>query len=589
MLLAGVLLILLPIFTLMTIDRLTRQKELFTQRLIEKGMFLIRTFEAGTRTGMLTMHWGAQRIQTMLYETALQPDVVYLMITTKDGQILAHSDASMVGQIFDAMPEMNSIDTDGGRLYHRLRHFGGSDQTFEVYKRFVPVRSTRGRRGMRRHMRSPRMFVPDESLSVQENRPEKRDWSQAYTQSGNEKHPGIMEHYIFAGLSMEKEQFARTMLLKQTIFRGLFFFALGCVGMVALFSFQAYRGAKASLNQVRAFSDNVIHHMPSGLITLDMDHRITSMNQTAKLIFGKTLDRPFVEWVKLIEQIDADREMVSQETYFELDGGQTVLLDTTASPIVDEHGQTSGYLFLFKDLTQIKELKLKVETNKRLAAIGKLAAGVAHEIRNPLSSIKGFATYFGKRYPDNETDRQTAQIMVSEVERINQSITQLLEFARPMALAKKQVNIKQMIHHSLKLVQYDLDQKQIASTVTFDTRQDEIYTDESRMNQVLLNLYINAVQAMDSGGKLDIRVSDVRQDAWVDIAVCDNGCGIDLADQDLVFDPYYTTRSSGTGLGLSIVHRIVENLSGHIGVESIKDNGSCFTISLPVYQKDEMI
>ncbi|MBU2481968.1 MAG: histidine kinase, partial [Proteobacteria bacterium] len=198
-----------------------------------------------------------------------------------------------------------------------------------------------------------------------------------------------------------------------------------------------------------------------------------------------------------------------------------------------------------------------------------------------LSSIKGFATYFGKRYPDNETDRQTARIMVNEVDRINTSVTQLLEFAKPMALEKKQVDIQQMIHHSLKLVQYDMDQKQIESSVVIDTQKTSVYTDEGRMNQVLLNLYINAIQAMESGGKLSVRVSDARQENWIKIQVEDNGCGMDPETRDLIFDPYFTTRSSGTGLGLAIVYRIIENLSGQIHVKSTVGQGSCFTISLP--------
>ncbi|MBU1196368.1 MAG: PAS domain-containing protein [Proteobacteria bacterium] len=581
LLLAGILLILLPIFTLMTLDRLERQKEFFSQRLIEKGTFLIRTFEAGTRTGLFTMRWGAKRIQTMLYETSLQPEVVYLMIAAKDGRILAHSDASLVGQIFEDMPKTFDMDEDITRIFHRVRNLQTADQVFEVYKRFVPVRSSGYKGGMHRHMRPKPLPEMGDELPKPLDHKGKEDWSQAYTGRMDETVSDKTEHYIFAGLSMEKEKAARIMMVRQTIVRGVFFFILGCAGIVALLAFQAYRGTKASLKQIKAFSDNVIHHMPSGLITFDADHGITSMNQAAEQIFGNDRQRSFSQWFELMEEIASSGQMISREMVFELGDKKTVLLDITASPVMDDQNLISGFLFLFKDLTQIKDLKMKVETNKRLAAIGKLAAGVAHEIRNPLSSIKGFATYFGKRYPDNETDRQTARIMVNEVDRINTSVTQLLEFAKPMALEKKQVDIQQMIHHSLKLVQYDMDQKQIESSVVIDTQKTSVYTDEGRMNQVLLNLYINAIQAMESGGKLSVRVSDARQENWIKIQVEDNGCGMDPETRDLIFDPYFTTRSSGTGLGLAIVYRIIENLSGQIHVKSTVGQGSCFTISLP--------
>ncbi|MFA5905027.1 MAG: histidine kinase, partial [Desulfobacula sp.] len=134
---AGVLLILLPIFTFMTLDRLEKQKEFFTQRLLEKGTALIRTFEAGTRTGMFTMRWGAQRIQAMLFETALQPEVVYMMIVSKDGKILAHSDTDMVGHNIGDMPDLEKLSTDPGRILYRIRQLEGEGEVFEAYKRFV--------------------------------------------------------------------------------------------------------------------------------------------------------------------------------------------------------------------------------------------------------------------------------------------------------------------------------------------------------------------------------------------------------------------------------------------------------------------
>ncbi len=591
--LAGVLLILLPIFTLMTLDRLDRQKEFFTQRLLEKGISLIRTFEAGTRTGMFTMRWGAKRIQAMLLETSFQPEVVYMMITSKDGRILAHSDAAMVGQVFDAMPGTAKINEDPSMVYHRVRQQKDKDDIFEVFKRFVPVRPRfkRGHmrmHGMPNHLQEDLPGLQESFSGLSDREREPRDWSRPYLQDQGDKLPDMAEHYLFAGLSMEREQFARDRLLKATVWRGTFFFILGCAGMVALFAFQAYRSARASLTSVKAFSDTVIQNMPSGLVTMNLDHDITSVNRSAKDIFGGDLPSPFPQLIELIDEMTTDGkmttdgEMVNREITLESGIGHTIRLDVTASPIKDSENQVMGFLFLFRDLTQIRELKKQVETNKRLAAIGKLAAGVAHEIRNPLSSIKGFATYFGKRYEDNATDSETALIMVKEVERINRSITQLLEFAKPMVVEKKQVDLYDLIHHSLKLVHHDLVQKKIVTKVDIDLKQPVICTDGDRMNQVLLNLYINAIQAMGDRGQLEIRVQDAQTEGQIEIKVMDNGSGIDEKALDLVFDPYFTTRSTGTGLGLSIVHRIIENLNGSIRVESTKGRGTCFIINLSV-------
>jgi len=578
--LIGVLLILLPIFTFMTLDRLEKQKEFFTQRLLEKGISLIRTFEAGTRTGMFTMRWGAKRIQAMLLETSLQPEVIYMMIISKDGRILAHSDESMIGQIFDAMPGSAEITEDSSLIYHRVSLQKDQMQTFEVFKRFVPIRSG----ALRGHMRSHKMPMdPNEDLSGRQNTErQSMDWCRPYIKNQWDKLSEMAEHYIFAGLSMERMKIARDRLLKETVWRGVFFFILCCVGMVALSAFQAYRSAKASLTSVKAFSDNVIQNMPSGLVTINSSHEITSMNKAAKDILGEDLTQPVFQMIELIQEMEISQGVLTREINLASDSGHTVRLDITASPIRDSENQVMGFLFLFRDLTQIKELKKQVETNKRLAAIGKLAAGVAHEIRNPLSSIKGFATYFGNRYEENATDKETAQIMVREVERINRSVTQLLEFAKPMAVEKRQVDINELIRHSLRLVHHDLDQKKIKTKVDIDIKQAVIQTDPDRMNQVFLNLYINAIEALGDGGQLEISVRDAGQEDLIELRVMDNGTGIDEASLDLIFDPYFTTRPSGTGLGLAIVYRIIENLDGSICVESTKDKGTCFIINLPV-------
>ncbi|MCP3875573.1 MAG: PAS domain-containing protein [Desulfobacteraceae bacterium] len=583
-LLAGVLVILLPIFTLMTLDRLERQKEFFTQRLFEKGVSLIRTFEAGTRTGMFTMRWGAKRIQTMLSETALQPEVVYMMIASKEGRILAHSDASLVGQMYNSMPDIIKTKKDSNLVEYRIQKYNEGVEIFEIYKRFIPARAKFMRRHMRRHQMGP---YPLESApgqkNVQQNSQQKtKDWISLYIQNQTDKLPEMAEHYILAGLSMEKVRHARKRLVKETIWRGVSFFILGCIGMVALFMFQAYRSARASLTSVKAFSDTIIENMPSGLLTIDTQYRVTSLNQAAKEMFHKDISTPFPEIIELIKQMETSLDVLNTEISVTVAPEHNIRIYITASPIKDNENKVIGFLFLFRDLTQIRELKKQVETNKRLAAIGKLAAGVAHEIRNPLSSIKGFATYFGKRYEDNEADKETAQIMVKEVERINRSITALLEFAKPMTVEKKQVDIEDIITHSLKLVHQDLNKKKIRVMVDIDTTNKLISSDGDRINQVLLNLYINAIEALENEGTLQINVRDSENSEQIEIRVKDNGIGIDQDMLDQIFDPYFTTRSTGTGLGLSIVHRIIENLEGHIHVESTKGEGTCFIISLPV-------
>jgi two-component system sensor histidine kinase HydH len=226
-------------------------------------------------------------------------------------------------------------------------------------------------------------------------------------------------------------------------------------------------------------------------------------------------------------------------------------------------------------------LRKEVERSQRLAAVGSLAAGVAHEIRNPLSSIKGFATYFRQRYSGVPEDVDVADVMIREVDRLNRVITELLEFSRPMALKRKETDLAGLVRGILGTVEGQARDKGITVKADLPSGLFEASIDPDRLTQVLLNLFLNALAAMDKGGVLSVKVA--RQDEkTLQISVADTGTGIRKEDLGRVFDPYFTTKPSGTGLGLAIVHRIVEAHGGEIRLESEPGKGSNFSLFLPV-------
>ena len=566
----GVLVVLLPVFILMTLDRVKKQDEFIRERFLITGTSLIRTFEAGTRIGMGSMHWGTERIQSMLEETAGQPDVAYIMITDAMGKIIAHSDAGMVGNLYDRWAELGPLPGDFHRISSRSLNTPDGP-VLEVAKRFVPFNHRLiGQRlgpvhgpdsGYGHGKMSPGLPCTERSV---------RPALGIFRQS---------DHYIFAGMSMTGVQAAQAQGFKNIVIKGLLFFVFCCSGIIALFALQAYKAAQLSLEQVMAFSDNVVQNMPSGLITLDPAFNVTSANRSAEKILGEIPEKAFPQMAAMAAKISGPGGVASGEVALNQKEKGDLRLDMTVSAIPADEDQIQGFVLLFRDLTQIRDLKKQVETNRRLAAIGKLAAGVAHEIRNPLSSIKGFATYFSRQYENEPEDVEIAKIMIQEVERMDRSITQLLEFAKPMAVQIKQVRIDPLIQHSLKLISHDLGKKKIRVQTDFRTQRETIHTDPERICQVLLNLYMNALHAMDRNGILEIGVTDVADD--LEIRVADNGCGIPAKDLEKIFDPYFTTRAKGTGLGLSIVHRIVENLKGEIRVESRPSKGTVFYITLP--------
>ena len=451
----AILLVLLPLFTLMTLDRMKKQKAYILERVLERGGSLLRTFEAGTRTGMLTMGWGGRRIQAMLTETAAQPDISYIMITDSTGKILAHSQEGKAGEIYEEMPDLGPVKDDMARVFSRIRG-EGEEEVFEVYKRFVPLKI--GFRGRHMHRMQDWEGPREGEDCTGSGWPLGGAGRQGQMGRSMGRHMGpdfsrMEEHYIFAGLSMARMTALEQQMARAAIGRGILFFVIGCAGVIALFAFQAYRSARASLERVQAFSDTVVQNMPSGLVTLDTGYGVSSANRAARQILGEMPRKAYPQMIRMAKEVsETGGRPVSKEVTLVPEPGAEIHLDMTASAIWGDESEIRGFLFLFRDLTRLQALLREVETNRRLAAIGKLAGGVAHEIRNPLSSIKGFATYLAKRVQNNPEDAETAAVMVQEVERINRSITQLLEFANPMAVEKRRVEIEPLIRHSLKLV-----------------------------------------------------------------------------------------------------------------------------------------
>lgn len=215
---------------------------------------------------------------------------------------------------------------------------------------------------------------------------------------------------------------------------------------------------------------------------------------------------------------------------------------------------------------EVHRLEEEMRRKEKMAAIGNLAAGVAHEIRNPLSSIKGYATYFGQRFPEGSDDRDAAEIMVREVNRLNRVITDLIGLSKPSDVKMRPVHLENMIAHVMRLIRQTAEQKHVLLEYRVCARAHMALADPERIGQVLLNLCLNALDAMDDGGRLTIAVTSGRKYVW--LMVRDNGSGISPEVRKNIFDPYFTTKGKGTGLGLAIVHKVVAAHEGVISLHS---------------------
>jgi two-component system sensor histidine kinase HydH len=561
----GAVFILAPIFLYIAVEGINKQKENTERLLLERGTALIRSFEAGTRTGLLGMRWDGSQIQKLVTETAQQPDVDYLLVTDQYGKILAHSDPSKVGQIY--WVQLNTEKIFGSNIPD-WRQFEGLDEkkVFEVYGKSSPLPGQ-----LTAFIRTD---TPHELLRLRISSEEGADLSRPI---------------VFVGLDMGPLESARKADARNTIILALILLLIGFAGTISLFLAHGYQTARASLSMIKVFSDTLVENLPMGILAIGIDGKITSFNQAAEKLLkysaeeavGKEADALLPDALRaIVDELNSGDQMLSRAVDCPRPDGKTVPLEVTATILRGDEGNSLGDVLLFRDLTEIRKLRREVERSQRLASLGRLAAGIAHEIRNPLSSIKGFATYFRQRYKDVPEDQETAEIMVQEVDRLNRVIGELLEFARPMDMQLRKTAIRDLIGSSLKMVEAQALEKNIEIKIHIAPEIDTVLLDPDRMNQIFLNLYLNAIQAMDEGGVL---TADLSRDGAkeIKIVISDTGKGIVRKDLGKVFDPYYTTKPSGTGLGLAIVHRIVEAHKGEIKVESKQGIGTSVTIILP--------
>ena len=562
----GGVVILAVVVILLAVQNINREKRYMSQLLSEKAAALIKSFEAGTRTGMMGMMWGGAQVQTLLEETARQPGILYLAVTDKNGRIVAHSNRDKIGQELMESAALRELQPGDEERWRSSTSETGQP-AFEVYRYFRPIlthRNSGRRRGMGR----------GRGMDKGHN-----DWCIELDRSEN-------EHIIFVGLDTAPFEAAREVDIRNTVVISSVLLLLGFAGVFSMFLAHNFRSTRRLLQDTSAFASELVTSLPVGLIATDRGGGIAFFNHAAEKITGLAWDqvrgKPFGEVLpgRLCELALALRKgesLLEKELECSFSQGKPVPVGVSATRILNDEGEFVGNVLILRDLAEVRRLQDEIRRTEKLAALGGLAAGVAHEIRNPLSSIKGLASYFGSKFSQGSEDKEAATVMVREVDRLNRVISELLEFARPSELKRRPTDLNALLDHSVRLVQQDAATRNIDIDVLTDPDVPWVSIDPDRMTQCLLNLYLNAIQAMGEGGRLTIKsMRDDRGNAR--LAVEDTGRGIGEEDLNRIFDPYFTTKDSGTGLGLAIVHKILEAHNAGIAVSSTPDKGTVFTI-----------
>ncbi len=363
--------------------------------------------------------------------------------------------------------------------------------------------------------------------------------------------------------------------------------------------------------QLEAFNRNIIQSLDSGLMTINLSGKINFLNRTAEKILNRNNDQlkdvsiydlfPKIdEAINEVERKSSDPspEYQRYQTLLSNDGGREIYLGFSMSPLTDADGSLIGHTLIFQDITKFKEMEDQMKRLDKMGAIGLLAAGMAHEIRNPLASLSGSIQMLKADLRLKRHQQKLMEIILRESERLNALITDFLLFATPPQITKKPYEIQKVIEETIDLLVHSPSfHEGITIHRPTSSKKIQAMIDVHQMKQVFWNLLINSVQALSDGG--DIRIDLEQQNGtsndirfplpyakqkgkqWVKISIFDSGNGISAQEKEKIFEPFFTTKETGTGLGLSIVHKIIENHNGVIKVDSEVGKGSTFTIFLP--------
>jgi PAS domain S-box-containing protein len=362
------------------------------------------------------------------------------------------------------------------------------------------------------------------------------------------------------------------------------------------------------IERVYRFYRNIIQNMSSRIITIDMNGSITFLNSNAAVnlgysveeLLGRNLLDLFAdpeETGKLIDlMLIENKRFESREVRLLAKNGTVIPIGFSTSPLIENTEQT-GVILTFRDLTEMNLMRLQVERMDRLATLGELATGIAHEVRNPLSGIKAAAQVLEESFEDSDRRIELVSRIVREIDRVNNLLTEFFKFAKPVKPSREYHDVESIIDSVYLLLAAQMSSKQIKFREEFSNVVPKVFADMQQVEQILMNLFLNAIQALPKEGELIVRTysttigekpnlnwsDDVfdKNLPFVSIEVEDTGGGIPPENLEKIWNPFFTTKSDGMGLGLAICSRLAAENHGYLNVESKVGKGTKFTLLLP--------
>ena len=351
--------------------------------------------------------------------------------------------------------------------------------------------------------------------------------------------------------------------------------------------------ARQSLRNLRALHERIVASIRSGVVTTDLEGRVFTFNAAAQEITGYTEEAIRGQDASILfgdmkehvaESVQAAKTGNTSprfETSCLTSEGMRLRLGYSISPLASESGETTGIVITFQDLTQVRSLEETSRRQDRLAAIGRMAASIAHEIRNPLAAMRGSIQMLRSEVENDSSQAELMEIILRESDRLNRIITDFLSYARPRSLVQARVDVGDLLSQTFALLRHS-PEIGANQTLEADVPQERIFAqaDEGQLKQVFWNLARNALQAMPHGGTLRATLAKNSNDR-LRIAFVDTGRGMSPDQVEHLFEPFSST-TGGTGLGLSIVYQIIRDHGGTINVRSREGQGTTITVELPM-------
>ena len=404
----------------------------------------------------------------------------------------------------------------------------------------------------------------------------------------------IRNSCLVIGVNLEGYYNRLSQTRKRIILNYSIIMALVLFGIYVIFKLQENYIVKKTLNEMKVYTSKLLETMDNAVISVDNKGNIKTFNRKSEEIFDKkreeVLNKDCQEVLNLnilgesiFKKCLLEKKNISQEIISEEKGLKKKILDLNTSFLADESGEITGVVAVIRDVTEIKDLNEEVARHKRLAALGKLSAGIAHEIRNPLSSIRGLAQFIYHSFSKTDERKEDLNAIIQEVDRLNKLVVQVLDFAKLKKPRLTRFSLNDLIRKIAELFKLETKNKQIKFSLELSLEISRIQADEDQLRQILMNVIINAIQAIPKKGEIKIKTKKtlLKGESAIKLIIEDSGIGIPKKDFAQIFDPFFSTKDKGSGLGLSIVYKLIEAHQGEIKVESKEGEGTKFIIFLP--------